>query len=86
MVIPCPYDPHSSFKDNAHDTRKITGIEAVAFGDGDVGLEPDFGVFAAAFDMNMARLARLAFIREKVITETAVAEHDRHRHLKPSPE
>ena len=43
-----------------HATREFGGIEAVAVGERHLRLKPDFGILAAAFDVNVARFARLA--------------------------
>src|SRR5580692_7760538 len=77
MVIPCLQDQSSSFRDNAQDTRKFCRIKAIALSDGDVWLQPDFGVPAASFGVDVMRLAPL--VREEEIAQTPVAKNDRHR-------
>jgi hypothetical protein len=65
MVIPGLQDETSPFRDHTQDTRKFEGIEAITLSNGDLGLKPDFGISAAAFDVNMSRLAWQPFVREK---------------------
>jgi hypothetical protein len=78
MVMPGSQDQVSAFRHNAENTRQFGRIKAVAVGNLHLRLEPDFGIAAAAFDVNMARFARHAFIRIKVIAQAAITEDDRH--------
>lgn len=76
--MPCLQDQISSLRDDAYNTRKFGGIEAIAVRDRDFGLEPDFGVPPAALDMNMRRFAWSAFVGEEVIAKPAFAKDDGH--------
>jgi hypothetical protein len=78
MVIPCLQDQVSSFGDDAQDTREFAGIKAVTFRYGDFGLQPDFGVPPATFDVNVPGLAQRAFVREKEIAQATIAKDDWH--------
>jgi hypothetical protein len=49
----------------SQDIRKFARIEAITIGYRYLRLQPDFSVAAAALDMNMWRLRRLAFVGKK---------------------
>jgi len=51
--MPCLSDEFPIVRNDPQYIAKLAGIEAVAFGDRDIGLNPDFGVASASLDMNM---------------------------------
>jgi len=60
------------------DTRKLHGVKAVAFRNRYPWLKPDLGILSTTSNMNMSRLAREAFVREKEISQGAITKDDRH--------
>jgi len=69
--MPRPQNQSSIFGDDLYDSRKLSRTEAKAFSNGDLWLDPNLGVAAAALCVDVRRLARSAFIREEEISQTA---------------
>ena len=67
----------------AQDTRKFCRIKAVTLNDGDVRLQPDFGIPATTFDVDVTRLARKSLVGEEEVAQTTVAKNDRIIRLQP---
>ena len=57
MLIPGSQDQVPTLGNDAQNTRKFDRVEAVTFGNRNRWLKPNFGVPAAAFHVNMPRLA-----------------------------
>ena len=51
--MPCLQKPTSVLANHHDNTRKFGGTEAVAVGDRNLRLNPDFGIAAATSDVNM---------------------------------
>jgi len=78
MVMPCSQNEIAVLYNYLQNIRKFTRIKAVTVGYRYIWLEPDLGVPTAALDMNMRRLGRLALVREEVVAQAALTEHDGH--------
>jgi hypothetical protein len=68
MVMPSSQDQVPAIRDSAENTRQFGEIKAIAVGNHDLRLQPDFRVFASAFDMDVAGFTRDAFVGIEEIT------------------
>src|SRR5262249_52417107 len=78
ILMPRSQDPISIFRDSPYDMPKLSRIEAVAVGNRDVRLSPNLAISPATFDVNVWQFARVAFVREKEVSQAALAENDGH--------
>src|SRR4051812_15538047 len=81
MLIPCALNLCPMLLDETHDPVLHLGIEAVRIREGDPRIQPELGIADAALgDMDVYRLARIAFARVEMELESALPEHRRHRY------
>jgi len=78
MLMPCSQDNVPILYDDTQNIRKLSRIEAIAIGNGHLRFQPNLGIAAPALHVHVWRLARRAFIREKEVSQTTVAEDNRH--------
>jgi hypothetical protein len=76
--MPSPFDQFSVGLRHPHQLTQRAGIKAVAGGDPNLRIEPEFGLTAAGAHVYVRRLARIALVGVEEKAETLVAENHRH--------